>query len=97
MKFDRIRVWKDEQYCQNLSQERLNALSTNLASELTDVELESVYGGSVGLGASASLASDERIHSFSVLCDINIFSLNAIVIPVLSIASTTNQTCANED
>jgi len=97
MKFDRIRVWKDEQSCQNLSQEHLNALSTNLASELTDVELESVYGGSIGVGGSLSSAASKRIHSFSVLCDINIFSLNAIVIPVLSIASSTNQACFNDD
>jgi mersacidin/lichenicidin family type 2 lantibiotic len=97
MKFDRIRVWKDEQSCQNLSQEHLNALSANLASELTDVELESVYGGGIGLGGSHSSALSERIHSFSVLCDINIFSLNARLIPILSIASATNQTCANDD
>lgn len=68
-------------------------------SELSDHELEAIYGGGVGAGAgsAASLATEERIHSFSVLCDISIFSLNAIVVPILSIANQVTQACLNQD
>ena len=69
--------------------------------QLTDAELESVYGGwdgsGVGLGAAGSLASTERVHSFSVLCDINIFSLNLDLIPIVNIATQTTQICANSN
>ena len=65
--------------------------------ELTDTELEMVYGGTVGVGASGSAASTERIHSFSVICDINIFSTNLDLIPIVNIADCVNQTCANND
>jgi len=65
--------------------------------ELTDTELEMVYGGTVGVGASGSAASTERIHSFSVICDINIFSANLDLIPIVNIADCVNQTCANND
>jgi len=60
--------------------------------ELSDVELESVYGsggaplgvpvglggGDLGVGASTSQASSEHVHSFSFTCDINTFSANII-------------------
>lgn len=86
--------------------------------ELSEADLESVYGGlgigsglgtglgtglgdglgaGLGLGASTSTASDERVHSFSVLCDINIFSINAIVLPIVNIATQTTQACANDN
>lgn len=95
--------------------------------ELSDAELECVYGGDGlpaavapglgggigpgplgggllgglggGLGATQSLssASSERVHSFSVLCDINVFSVNAIVLPILNIADCTSQVCANDN
>jgi hypothetical protein len=97
------------------------------AVELSDVELESVYGGDGlpaavapglgggigagplgggllgglggGLGAASSLSSatSTRVHSFSVVCDINIFSVNAIVLPILNIADCTTQVCANDN
>jgi hypothetical protein len=69
--------------------------------QLTDAELESVYGGwggsGVGVGAAGSLAASERIHSFSVVCDISIFSLNAVVLPIVNIADCTTQICANNN
>jgi mersacidin/lichenicidin family type 2 lantibiotic len=47
MKFDIVRVWKDESYRQSLSNEQLSQFPENPAGaiELTDTELESVFGG----------------------------------------------------
>jgi bacteriocin-like protein len=64
--------------------------------QLTDEQLESVYGGGVGVGAAGSLASSKRIHSFSVVCDISIFSANLDLIPIINIADQTTQICAND-
>jgi hypothetical protein len=66
-------------------------------SELTDTELEMVYGGSVGVGASESAATTERLHSFGIICDISIFSANLDLIPIVNIADCVNQTCANNN
>jgi hypothetical protein len=81
--------------------------------ELSDADLESVYGGDlgpglgtglgtglggdVGLAATQSGASSERVHSFSVTCDINIFSVNLILLPIINILAPTRQICANSD
>ena len=69
--------------------------------ELSDAQLEAVYGGwggsGLGAAASGSVASSERVHSFSVLCDINVFSLNLDLIPIINIADCTNQICANSN
>lgn len=54
-------------------------------------------GFGVGVAHSGAFASSERIHSFSVLCDINIFSLNVNVLNIISIASSTTQVCVNAD
>lgn len=73
--------------------------------ELSDAELESVYGGElgtgVGVGASASEASSTRVHSFAGMCDVNIFSNNVLrsglLFNLLHIANCTTQICANND
>ena len=52
MKFDIVRAWKDESYRQSLSEEQLNTLPTNPVGELSDAQLESVYGGD-GFGGPA--------------------------------------------
>lgn len=77
--------------------------------ELSDMQLESVYGGggapaglgagglgggALGVGVTSSQVCDPHVHSFSVLCDISIFSINAIVVPIVSIATQTTQACA---
>jgi hypothetical protein len=77
--------------------------------ELSDMQLETVYGGggapaaivpaglgggALGVGTTSSQACDQHIHSFSVLCDISIFSVNAIVAPIVNIATQTTQVCA---
>lgn len=96
MKFDIVRAWKDETYRQSLSEEQLSALPVNPAGELNETELAAIYGGSVGVGTSSSAAFSEehRTHSFAVLCDLSIFSLNLITIPIIPIASPTTQACA---
>jgi len=78
MKFDIVRAGKDDSYRQSLSNEQLNTLSTNPVGELSDRELESIYGGQGGgaVGASDSVAASERIHSWSFICDRNTFSIN---------------------
>jgi len=68
-----------------------SGLGTGLGTGLGDG-----LGTDLGFGVSNSAASDQHVHSFSVLCDINIFSVNAIVLPIVNIATTTTQVCAND-
>ena len=79
MKFDITRAWKDENYRQTLSEAELKALPANPAGELGESELNEVHGGSgfdgYGVAASSSAShSVVRNHSWSLLCDISIFS-----------------------
>ncbi len=110
MKFDITRAWKDEAYRQTLSEEQLNTLPANPAGELGDAEMAAVCGGGgediggnwAGIGASSAASSNSRhTHSFSLLCDINVFSLDkAKVIDVdglLNIANCHKQLCANQE
>ncbi len=111
MKFDIARAWKDEAYRQTLSAEQLETLPINPVGELTDAEMATVCGsgdgnegGWNGLGAagvaSAASSSSRHTHSFSVLCDINIFSLSAHVLwigDLLDIANQEKQICINQE
>lgn len=124
MKLDIVRAWKDESYRQNLSEEQRNALPTNPAGDLSDAELDLVYGGgggggapvvttspsvsaapvaprhrsvAVGVSTSAASFSEEHVHSFGLLCDVSIFSVNLLTIPVIPIVSPTTQCCSNCD
>jgi len=103
MKFDIARAWKDESYRQTLSEEQLNMLPANPAGEMSEAELASVCGGwgNFGFGAastsSASAVRDERrTHSFALLCDVSLFSLNVIQIPIVPIASPFTQCCGED-
>ena len=81
----------------------------NSVSELSESELETIYGGGGGFGepvggagaaSSSAFASERRIHSFSVLCDINLFSLDANIIAIpqlIGILSPHTQVCLNND
>jgi len=104
MKFDIARAWKDENYRQSLSEEQLALLPANPAGEMSEDEMAMVCGGDgindFGLGvgsASSSSASDfrgeHRTHSFALICDISVFSVNLIQIPIIPIASGTHQVC----
>jgi len=56
MGIDIIRAWKDEAYLQSLSEEDRRTLPANPVGEieLTDADLEAVYGGNTALvGCSA--------------------------------------------
>lgn len=103
MKFDITRAWKDENYRQSLSEEQLSALPANPAGELGDAELSTVFGGGFdgngvfGASSSAAATSVNHTHSFAVICDIAIFSVNLLTVPIIPIVSPTNQCCANCD
>ena len=75
----------------------------NTPAELTDAELETVYGGwgndngssSAAAAAASASSSDRRIHSFSLVCDISLYSVNLSAVSALNIADCFNQTCIN--
>lgn len=98
MKFDIVRAWKDETYRESLNEEQLEMLPANPVGELDESDLATVCGGGLGVGVSSSSSSQElkaekRTHSFALICDISIFSLNAIQIPIIPIASPLSQCC----
>ena len=108
MKFDIVRAWKDEAYRQALSDEQLEAFPANPIGglELNDNDLENVFGGGHGdwgspaLGAAAaSSASKTNIHSFAVICEINIYSIDVRVLQIdlLRIGSSHSQICVRRD
>jgi mersacidin/lichenicidin family type 2 lantibiotic len=113
MKFDIVRAGKDDSYRQSLSNEQLNTLSVNPVGELSDIDLESIYGGQgvAGFGASDSFAASERVHSFAFFCDRNTFSINArktstgeiegdidlLAINAFDIGNPVHQVCVNND
>ena len=77
MQIDIVRAWKDEAYRQSLSEEELRALPENPAGEieLTDADLEAVYGGATGIcsvvcgsGVCQSVVCNSVICHSGVLC-----------------------------
>ncbi|HEY0753116.1 MAG TPA: mersacidin/lichenicidin family type 2 lantibiotic [Ktedonobacteraceae bacterium] len=103
MKFDVVRAWKDENYRQTLNKEQLSALPANPAGEINETELAGVCGGDgngdSAFGASTSaLASSSHFHSYGLLCDTNIFSLDVPLLELdhlINIASSETQVCVN--
>lgn len=67
-------------------------VTTNNELELSDAELENVYGGTDGTWGDGA-----RIHSYSVICDISLFSINLSVLNIISIATSQTQFCVNND
>ncbi|HEY0753117.1 MAG TPA: mersacidin/lichenicidin family type 2 lantibiotic [Ktedonobacteraceae bacterium] len=108
MKFDIVRAWKDEAYRQSLNAEQMEALPAHPSGgvELSDQALENVVGSSQsGWGipaigaAAASSASRTSIHSFAVICEINIYSINVRIlhIDLLQIGSSHSQICIRQE
>ncbi len=109
MKFDITRAWKDENYRESLSEEELSALPANPAGELGEKDLDMVCGGGGfeynGFGAAASSSAsaterETRVHSFSVICDINIFSADVHVLGLdrlINIGNCETRPCLNND
>ena len=86
MKLDTVKTDRE-----NLSEDQLPAIPAG-ELELSDAELEAVYGGN-----GWSVGHGEHIHSYSVICDISLFSINVSVLNIVSIATSTNQVCVNND
>ena len=60
------------------------------------------HGGAVGVvgsstAAAATATSVTRTHSFGLLCDVSLFSVNLIQVPIIPIASPFTQCCAECD
>jgi mersacidin/lichenicidin family type 2 lantibiotic len=82
MKFDIVRAWKDQSYRASLSKEQLGQLPANPAGEveLSDAELESVYGGHDchfsgchrnGWGDNGNFDTQQNSNICSVICSHN--------------------------
>lgn len=59
-------------------------------------------GGAVGVvssstSAAATSTSVTRTHSFGLLCDVSLFSVNLIQVPIIPIASPFTQCCSECD
>ena len=106
MKFDVIRAWKDQTYRQTLNDEQKDALPEHPAGnlELSDDELEAVFGGGHGIGVAATSAAavaarSSSILSYALICEINVFSLDVEVlhIELLSIGNEHCTWCVHHD
>ena len=82
MKFDIVRAWKDQTYRESLSEEQLSQLPENPAGEveLSDAELDSVYGGQSchfsgghrnGWGDNGNFDKQQNSNICSVICSHN--------------------------
>jgi mersacidin/lichenicidin family type 2 lantibiotic len=90
MKLDIVRAWKDENYRQSLSREQINALPANPAGELTDADLESACGG-----CEVSYTSEHLSSTALILCEANVFTVNANVLAVpVNLLTGANSNCA---
>lgn len=67
---DITRAWKDEAYRQSLSQDELAALPANPVGEieLTDSDLEAVYGGQTALVGCSIICQSVACNVQSVAC-----------------------------
>ncbi len=95
MKFDIVRAWKDEAYRQTLTPEQLSTLPTNPAGEveMSDSDLETISGGWDGPMSGPSFASG-HISSTALICEVNLFTVNANVIAVpLNLLTGPNSNC----
>jgi mersacidin/lichenicidin family type 2 lantibiotic len=103
MKFDVVRAWKDETYRQNLSEKQREMVPANPAGELelTDDELEAVFGGGHGHSAivAKAFAGDEQTRSYALVCEINIFSIDIqlLTLDLVRIGAPRTKVCVQRD
>lgn len=69
-----------------------DTIATNNAIELSDAELENVYGG-----GDCCHSGGASVHSYSLICDVSLFSLNVSVLNIVNIATSQSQYCVNND
>jgi len=93
MKFDITRAWKDETYRAILSDEQLNTLPINPAGELSDADLDAVFGGWSGCGNYTYCNTYEHNESYGLICEVNVFSVSALISNV-AVLGNVAQTCA---
>ena len=70
MQIDIVRAWKDEAYRQSLSEEERLALPESPVGEieLTDADLEAVYGGQTALAGCSVICNSVVCNVHSVVC-----------------------------
>lgn len=87
MQFDIVRAWKEDSYRQSLSADLRNTLPANPVGELelADTDLEAIYGGWGG-SSNSGRNSSQRIDSLPSICEINLYTLNLLNIPLFNSA-----------
>ncbi len=61
MDLDMVRAWKDEAYRESLSEEERSLLLQNPVGELTDDDLQSVYGGGANTHLNTALLDGDQL------------------------------------
>ncbi len=61
MGLDVVRAWKDETYRESLSEEERDQLLQNPVGELTDDDLQSIYGGGAGVQAYSAVLNGQQL------------------------------------
>lgn len=69
-----------------------DTITTNNELELNDAELERIYGGH-----DCCQSGGASIHSYAVICDVSLFSLNVNVLNIVNIGTSQYQYCVNND
>jgi len=93
MKLDIAHAWKDQAYRAGLNNEQLETLPANPAGELSDADLDAVFGGWNGGGVYHSSKVYQHNESYGLICEVNVFSISALISNV-AILGTVAQTCA---
>ena len=78
MQIDIVRAWKDEAYRQSLSEEERLALPENPVGEieLTDADLEAVYGGASALVGCSAICNVNSVVCNSGICHVTVIAHN---------------------
>jgi mersacidin/lichenicidin family type 2 lantibiotic len=81
MKLDVTRAWKDEAYRESLSAEERCLLPENPAGEieLSEAELEAVYGGAANQGGAGGPAIQTNGYCTLLVCLVSVICLSGII------------------